>query len=233
MSKPALPAEEQLVTMVSVRDGNIDVTSARVLVSKPKSLGIRIDTRFSESAPFESSQPLTLLYAQDERVMRLKAVVSSVIDDERLTIQPVGDVKEGDRRDFRRADLAVDLYVSPVSQDSSESARTAQIANSVDADAYSQQTINLSGSGVQLSSRTDWDPGTLLDIRIALPLPKQAPVSVIGEVVRMLDDEDENGRRVAIRFAEISEPDQDLIVYTVFSRHFQGEGLSEEFSLQV
>ena len=46
-------------------------------------------------------------------------------------------------------------------------------------------------------------------------------------------DEDENGRRVAIRFAEISEPDQDLIVYTVFSRHFQGEGLSEEFSLQV
>ena len=233
MSQPALPTEDQLVTMVSVRDGNIYVTSARVLVSKPKSLGLRIDTRLSEPAPFERSQPLTLLYAQDERVMRLKAIVSSPIDDERLTIQPVGDVKEGDRRDFRRADLAVDLYFKPVSHPSSDAARTAQLAHDVPAEDFSQQTINLSGSGIQLSSRTDWESGTLLDIRLVLPLPKQTPVCVVGEVVRMLDFEDDHGRRVAVRFAEISEPDQDLIVYTVFSRHFQDEGLSDEFSLQV
>lgn len=233
MSQPALPTEDQLVTMVSVRDGNIYVTSARVLVSKPQSLGLRIDTRLSETAPFERAQPLTLLYAQDERVMRLKAVVSSPIDEERLTIQPVGDIKEGDRRDFRRADLMVGLYVQPSDRKTSDEARAAQVATDVGADTFQQRSINLSGSGIQISSHVDWDSGTLLDIRLILPLPKQTPVCVIGEVVRMLDIEDENGRRVAVRFAELSEPDQDLIVYTVFSRHFQDEGLSEEFSLQV
>ena len=48
----------------TVKDGNIHVTSARVLVSKPKSLGMRIDTRLSEPEPFERGQPLTLLYAR-------------------------------------------------------------------------------------------------------------------------------------------------------------------------
>ncbi|MDP6946585.1 MAG: PilZ domain-containing protein, partial [Myxococcota bacterium] len=219
MSEHALPAEGQLVTMVSVRDGDINVTSARVLVSKSKSLGLRIDTRLSDPAPFVRSQPLTLLYALDERVMRLKAVVSSPIDDERLTVRPVGDVKEGDRRDFRRADLTVDVYVRATDAASAEAARSAQLAEQVASDAFTQQTINLSGSGIQVSSKIDWASGTLLDIRIVLPLAQQTTVSVVGEVVRMLDIEDEFGRRVAVRFAEISEPDQDLIVYTVFSRH--------------
>ena len=233
MSEHPLPSEEQLVTMVSVRDGNINVTSARVVVSKPKSLGLRIDTRLSEPAPFERGQALTLLYALDERVMRVKAVVSSPIDDERLTIQPVGDVKEGDRRDFRRADLKVGIYVLPVDHPSPEAARTAQLATEIPSESFPQQTINLSGSGIQVSSKTDWESGTLLDIRMVLPLQQQTTVCVIGEVVRMLDMEDEDGRRCAVRFAEISEPEQDLIVYTVFSRHFRDEGLSEEFTLQV
>ena len=68
---------------------------------------------------------------------------------------------------------------------------------------------------------------------MVLPLQQQTTVCVIGEVVRMLDLHDDNGRRVAIRFAEISEPDQDLIVYTVFSRHFKDEEIPDELSLQV
>jgi hypothetical protein len=233
MSEQPLPAEDQLVTMVSVKDGNIHVTSARVLVSKPKSLGMRIDTRLSEPEPLERGQPLTLLYALDERVMRVKAVVSSPIDDERLTVQLVGDVKEGDRRDFRRADLAVQISTRPVTNVTAEEARSAQIASSAAPESFSEQVINLSGSGIQVSSKTDWDSGLLLDIRMVLPLQQQTTVCVIGEVVRMLDIHDDNGRRVAIRFAEISEPDQDLIVYTVFSRHFKDEEIPDELNLQV
>ncbi len=233
MAEHPLPSDNQLVTMVSVKDGNIQVTSARVLVSNPKSLGLRIDTRLSEPAPFERGQALTLLYALDERVMRVKAVVSSPIDAERLTIQPVGDVKEGDRRDFRRADIAVDIAFSKVSQANAEDARSAQVSTTLGAEGFGQQVINLSGSGVQLSSKVDFEPGTLLDIRMILPLQQETTVCVIGEVVRMLDMHDEHGRRVAVRFAEISESDQDLIVYTVFSRHFRDEGFSEELTLQV
>ena len=188
----------------------------------------------SEPAPFERGQSLTLLYALDERVMRVKAVVSSPIDDERLTIQPVGDVKEGDRRDFRRADLAVDVSVRTCRDGvNAEQARSEQLASEVSPADFGQQVINLSGSGVQVSSKVDFEPGTLLDIRMVLPLQQQTKVCVIGEVVRMLDMEDEQGRRVAIRFAELSESDQDLIVYTVFSRHFRDEGFSEELTLQV
>ena len=233
MSEHPLPAEDQLVTMVSVKDGNIHVTSARVLVSKPKSLGMRIDTRLSEPEPFDRGQPLTLLYALDERVMRVKAVVSSPIDDERLSVQLVGDVKEGDRRDFRRADLKVDVSVRRAMATSPEGARTAQLASDADPASFTQQIINLSGSGIQVSSKTDWESGVLLDIRMVLPLQQQTTVCVIGEVVRMLDIHDDNGRRVAIRFAEISEPDQDLIVYTVFSRHFKDEEIPDELNLQV
>jgi hypothetical protein len=233
MSQHPLPAEDQLVTMVSVKDGNIHVTSARVLVANPKSLGMRIDTRLSEPEPLERGQPLTLLYALDERVMRVKAVVSSPIDEERLTIQLVGDVKEGDRRDFRRADIAVQVSVRVVTDGSAEDARSAQLATPVAPESFSEQIINLSGSGIQVSSKTDWDSGTLLDIRMVLPLQQQTKVCVIGEVVRMLDMHDDNGRRVAIRFAEISEPDQDLIVYTVFSRHFKDEEIPDELNLQV
>ena len=234
MSQHPLPAEDQLVTMVSVKDGSIYVTSARVLVSNPKSLGLRIDTRLSEPAPFERGQSLTLLYALDERVMRVKALVSSPIDEERLTIQPVGDVKEGDRRDFRRADLAVDVAVQACRPGvSAEQARSAQLASELDSGLFGHQVINLSGSGVQVSSKVDWESGTLLDIRMVLPLQQQTTVCVIGEVVRMLDLHDEHGRRVAIRFAELSESDQDLIVYTVFSRHFRDQGFSEELTLQV
>ena len=36
-----------------------------------------------------------------------------------------------------------------------------------------------------------------------------------------------------MRFAEISESDQDLVVYTVFSRYFEEEGMADEFALQV
>ncbi|MDP6944862.1 MAG: PilZ domain-containing protein, partial [Myxococcota bacterium] len=182
MSEHQLPTEDQLVTMVSVRDGNIHVTSARVMVSKPKSLGLRVDTSLSEVAPFERAQPLTLLYASNDRVMRLKAVVRSPIDDERLTVQPVGDVKEGDRRDFRRANILVGTYARPTSAQTAAEARAEQLDLVAADDQYFEQMINLSGSGIQISSKVDWASGTLLDIRLRLPLPKPSPVCVIGEV---------------------------------------------------
>ena len=47
-------------------------------------------------------------------------------------------------------------------------------------------------------------------------------------LVRNPDDE-----HAAIRFTEISEADQDLVVYTVFSRYFEAEGLSDDLALEV
>ena len=60
---------------------------------------------------------------------------------------------------------------------------------------------------------------TLLDLRLGLPLPQGGPIQIIGRVVRAFDEE--SGVRLAVRFAEISEADQDKVVYTVFSRCFE------------
>lgn len=231
MSDKPLPTEDQLVTMVSVRDGNIYVTSARVLVSKPKAIGLHVDTSLSEPPTFDRAQPLTLLYTRGDRVLRLKAVVREPIDEERLTVQPVGDVKEGDRRDFRRADITAKVFCRPIAAGSA--ARESQLSRAVDESEYEELEVNLSGSGAQFTTTVGGiEDGGLLDLRIVLPLPTPTAVKVLADVVRATPQED--GRTlVATRFGEISESDQDLVVYTVFSRYFEAEGLSEELGLEV
>lgn len=232
MSDKPLPNEDQFVTMVSVRDGNIYVTSARALVSKQNSIGLQIDTTLSEPPVFERAQPLTLLYTRGDRVLRLKAVVREPIDRERLTVQPVGDVAEGDRRDFRRADVDAKVWASLAASVSVEEAMAAQAARPVALEAMATQSINLSGSGIQLNFPADQGEvvtGTLLDVRVELPLPSPTVIAVIGEVVGTPRDVD-GVRRLAVRFTEISEADQDLVVYTVFSRYFEAEGLGEDLA---
>ncbi|MGM0578269.1 MAG: PilZ domain-containing protein [Myxococcota bacterium] len=231
MPDKPLPGEDQLVTMVSVREGNIYVTSARVLVSKATAIGLHVDTSLSEPPSFDRAQPLTLLYTRGDRVLRLKAVVREPIDSERLTVQPVGDVKEGDRRDFRRADVRANVYVAAAEGDDLEAAREAQMGSSVSDDQFREQEINLSGSGAQIVADAPYDAGSLLDLRIILPLPTPTRVAVIAEVVR--SEGEDAGARIATRFAEISETDQDLVVYTVFSRYFEAEGLTEDLDLDV
>jgi hypothetical protein len=232
MSDKPLPNEDQFVTMVSVRDGNIYVTSARALVSKQNSIGLQIDTTLSEPPAFERAQPLTLLYTLGDRVLRLKAVVREPIDRERLTVQPVGDVAEGDRRDFRRADVEARVWAAVADSLIVEEAMAAQAQRTVSADQMETQSINLSGSGIQLDFPTERGAlvtGSLLDVRVELPLPSPTVIAVIGEVVGTPRDID-GVRRVAVRFTEISESDQDLVVYTVFSRYFEAEGLGEDLA---
>ncbi|MCB9514504.1 MAG: PilZ domain-containing protein [Deltaproteobacteria bacterium] len=232
MPDKPLPNEDQFVTMVSVRDGNIYVTSARALVAKQNSIGLHIDTTLSEPPPFERAQPLTLLYTRGDRVLRLKAVVREPIDRERLTVQPVGDVAEGDRRDFRRADVDARVWAQAAGVPSVEEAMAAQSKRSVPLEEMETQSINLSGSGIQLDFPADKGPvkvSDLLDIRVELPLPSPSVIAVIGEVVSEPRDID-GTRRVAVRFTEISESDQDLVVYTVFSRYFEAEGLGEDLA---
>ena len=145
----------------------------------------------------------------------------------------MGQSKEGDRRDFRRADLPARIFVGASESSDIGEVRREQLATEQPDELYVEQSINLSGSGVQVSVKEDYEGGTLLDVRLVLPLATPTTVCVVGQVVRMLDITTDAGRRMAVRFLEIAEPDQDLIVYTVFSRYFSDEGMSDELSLQV
>jgi hypothetical protein len=232
MPDKPLPSEEQILTVVSVRDGNISVTSARVLASTDTAIGVHIDMTKGEKPVYARAQPLTLLYTRGQRVLRLKAVVRDSMDDGRLTVEPVGDIKEGDRRDFRRANIKAPIALVAFETRDPRIAREDQLNKELADSDYSDVAFNLSGSGLQVASKRTWESGVLIDVRIKLPLPNPREVKILGEVVRMLGDSVEE-QRLACRFTEISEGDQDLIVYTVFSRYFEDESLTDDLELSV
>jgi c-di-GMP-binding flagellar brake protein YcgR len=219
MSEQTMPHGDQQVTMVSVREGDIHVSSAKVLVSGERSVAVEVDTTTTDPPLFELDQAVTLLYSADDRVMRLKTSISELVSRARVTLRPLENAKEGDRRDYRRVDVEAQVFCEPlVGQDVGE-ARAAQSARHLEPSDYTEQSINLSGSGVMLNSDTALDANTLLDLRLGLPMLQGAPIQIIGRVVRAFDEV--AGIRLAVRFAEISEADQDKVVYTVFSCCFE------------
>ena len=232
MSDSALPHEDQLVTLVSVRDGDIYVTSANVLVQGERSLALDLDTSLADPPAFARDQGITLLYARGDRIMRLKTAVSETVTPSRITVHPIDEAKEGDRRDYRRADVKARVSWLACEGDDVGAERARQADRTVELEEYEEQNVNLSGSGIQITSPVAYEPGTLLDLRVVLPLPGAKPIVVLGEIVRPIP-EPEGGFRLAIRFAEIAEIDQDRVVYTVFSSYFQSHGLAEDLVLEV
>jgi c-di-GMP-binding flagellar brake protein YcgR len=219
MSEVALPHEDQQVTMVAVREGDIHVSSATVLVGSDRTIAVEVDTSLTDPPTFEMEQAVTLLYSQDDRVMRLKTIVSELVSDERVTLKPLESAKEGDRRDYRRADVDAQVYCEPLEGEDVGAARAVQAGHHVEEGEYGEQSINLSGSGVMLNVADTIAENTLLDLRLGLPMLQGGPIQIVGRVVRAFDEA--TGVRLAIRFAEISESDQDKVVYTVFSRYFE------------
>src|SRR5689334_3967790 len=106
-----LPEEDQQVTIVSVRDGHISVLPARVLVTRPHKIALSLDSPSAEAQRWSDGQSLTLLYTMGEHIMRLRAELRERVADDRVTVEPIGDAKEGDRRDFRRADVDARIRV--------------------------------------------------------------------------------------------------------------------------
>ena len=229
MMQNPLPQEDQQITLISVRDGNISVTSARALVVKARKIALEIDTALSEPPAWSAEQQLTMIYTHGDRVMRLRGVLREQVDVDRITVEPVGDVKEGDRRDYRRADVELRVRVRRTGTQSPTEARSAQLAHRVDPTSpeFEVQAVNVSGSGLSFNTREVYAAGELLDVRLVLEQPAAALVTVIGQVVRAVPGVGGEPGNYAIRFAELSEGDQDVIVYTVFSNHFAAEGLAD------
>lgn len=227
-SIPALPDEDQQITLVSVCDGNISVLPARVLVTKPHKIALSLEAPSTEPQRWEEGQIVTLLYTRGEHIMRLRAELRERVADDRLTVEPLGEAKDGDRRDFRRADLDTRLWAKKSPTKDPAEARALQVATIVAEDDphFEQQTINLSGSGASFLAVEPLEAEDLVDVRIALDMRPRRVVSMIARVVRVIRM---GAARpvIAVRFAEISEADQDAIIYSVFARHFATSGLGD------
>src|SRR5262245_18303942 len=223
-----LPEEDQQVTIVSVREGNISVLPARVLITRPHKIALSLEGPSVEAQRWSDGQSLTLLYTQGEHIMRLRAELRERIAEDRITVEPIGEAKEGDRRDFRRADLEARIRVRRCDTKDPASAREQQLATPVadDSPELELQTVNLSGSGVSFEANERFELDDLVDIRLVLELRPWLVVAIIGRIVRHLRP-DAPCPIIAARFAELSEVDQDAVIYSVFAAHFANVGLSE------
>lgn len=223
-----LPDEDQQVTIVSVREGNISVLPARVLVTRPHKIALSLEGPSVEAQRWNDGQSLTLLYTQGEHIMRLRAELRERIAEDRITVEPIGEAKEGDRRDFRRADLEARIRVRKCDTKDPGLAREQQLATPLgdDSPELEMQTVNLSGSGVSFESSDPFDLDDLVDIRLVLELRPRRVVSIIGRIVRHVRP-DLPKPIIAARFAELSEVDQDAVIYSVFAAHFANVGLTE------
>ncbi len=227
----SLPEEDQQVTIVSVRDGHISVLPARVLVTRPHKIALSLDAPSAEAQRWTDGQSLTLLYTLGEHIMRLRAELRERVADDRVTVEPIGDAKEGDRRDFRRADVDAWIRVRKCESRDTAIAREKQLATPIpdDSSEFELQNVNLSGSGVSFEAREQFDLDDLVDIRLVLGLRPRRAVAIIGRIVRRVRP-DSPRPIIAARFAELSEADQDAVIYSVFAAHFANVGLDEELN---
>jgi hypothetical protein len=222
----SLPSEDQQVTIVSVREGNISVLPARVLVTRPHTIALSLDAPSAEAQRWTDGQSLTLLYTQGEHIMRLRAELRERVSDDRVTVEPIGEAKEGDRRDFRRADVEARIRARRCPTRDTAVARDLQLKTEVaeDSPEFELQTVNLSGSGVSCRTSEPFEVEDLVDLRLVLEMRPRRVVSMIGRIVRVIDPENPKPI-IAVRFAELSEADQDAVIYSVFSAHFATVGL--------
>ena len=139
MSEQTMPHGDQQVTMVSVREGDIHVSSAKVLVSGERSVAVEVDTTTTATPLFELDQAVTLLYSADDRVMRLKTNISEMVSGARMTLRPLENAKEGDRRDYRRVDVDAQVFCEPLVGLDVGEARAAQSARHLEPSDYSDR----------------------------------------------------------------------------------------------
>jgi hypothetical protein len=205
------PKEDQMVTAVTVRDGNARVLAGSVVVSKPR--GIVVE--FEKPLP-EKGQILTLLYGGSERVLRLRTRTVEIISDTKVLVEPEGDVTEGERREFLRASSELPTSVATTTADGALPGPVSV----EEAGAWTAEMLDLSGSGVSFPYDSVADKGDHFSVQAVIDEPVPHVVSATGVVVRCLPEED--GRhRVAIHFTEISENDRDVLINYVFRRYYE------------
>jgi|GEM_PF-1418191 len=227
---PPLPGEDQQVTIVSVQDGQISVLPAKVLVARPQKLVLELEAPTLETQRWSNEQVFTILYSRDDLILRLRAQLTERVDESRLAVIPLGPAREGDRRDFRRADLDVQLYARVFDTKDAGVAREAQLAEAVEVDhpGFRLCSVNISGSGISFSMPGPVENDSIIDVRLVMPSQTGRVISFIGTPVRVGPEDSQGERHVALRFCQFSEAHQDAIIYAVFSHCFAQSPIGED-----
>ena len=207
-----------MITAVTVRGGEVTVLSGTILVAKPRGVVVRFEIEAPGEAPARS-QTVTLLYGGGDRVLRLRTIVSEVIDNTKVLLEPVAPVTEGERREFLRAEAAVQLHAEVVGPD-----YVLPGEQSAPETGWDDQVVDLSGSGVKFLWDSLCQKGDLLFVQLALPTTAGHVVRAIGEVVRAIRDAESGKLDVAVHFSTVHEDDRDRLINYVFRKYYEQLG---------
>jgi hypothetical protein len=212
MAENQLPLEGQSLTVVLVRDGNVHVLTAVVIVAKPRSIALAFQLEDDKPRPARGDL-LTLAYSNDVYVLRLRAEVVEVIGDKKALVRPLGEVSRGERREFIRAAANVRINAHTVASD--YELIEGDVAQS-EWRVWDEQEVNLSGSGIRFVTKEACKKGQFMHVQLVLlPLPAKPVVQLLGEVVRARSN-DGNSYDVALNFASVQENCRDQLINCVF-----------------
>lgn len=219
MDTDGFPAEDQMVTTVTVRDGDTYALKGTTVLATAHRVVVRCDVSAAERMPVKG-QIVTLLYS-GACVMRLKCAVNEVIEGLKLLLEPLGPATEGERREFLRTSADVKLYAEVVGPDYRLPGETEPF----EVPSWTDIELDLSGSGIKFLWNSPCRGGDLMFVRMVLPTPQSSVVNAIGEVVRANPDAASGKLDVALHFTSMTETDQDLIINYVFRKYYEALGL--------
>lgn len=225
------PKVGQHLTLMSVLDGDISIVPAEVdALGENFRLEVHLTTGLSILKRWQLGMVLPLLFEHGDAMMHLRTSLLSKDPSGKLSLQALDKAKIGDRRAYRRGNAELKLLMKEAEGLDSQELRQKQQeeASLLDMTLLPFETVNLSGSGFStgrsyFGKNGAAKKGDLLDVRILLKDHPGVLITAVAQVVRVKGDGGES--MLAAHFLEISSAHQDLIIYEIFSLHFNHLGI--------
>ncbi len=224
LGKPPVPEVDRLVTIIGVHGGQPLLFHGQVVAVSPTSLVIKLPPRLEDEDALLEKAVITLMYSIGDTSCTLRCTWGEQLPEEQLLLRMAGEPRRGERREFIRAeiDLEVGVYLVPEHQRTVEGATEYALDLQGDPSAtnLSRRVVDLSGSGVRIPWETSLKKDalviTVLELEVDAPGDKSSRIAVPSRVVRSKNGKD-GGFDVALHFTGLSTEEGDLVHAAVFA----------------
>lgn len=147
------PPENRLVTLIAVVEGEPTVVGSRVVLSRPNLTVVDAEGKGLDLASFRGT-PATLLYGDRDFTYVLRGRISEVINGKRLIVSTPHAPRPGERREFIRANVMLDVRVEAVPEGVQREADLSEYLSGLSRAPgdyrFHHQEVDLSGSGLRM-----------------------------------------------------------------------------------
>ncbi|NBG87587.1 flagellar brake protein [Isachenkonia alkalipeptolytica] len=172
----------------------MDIQGDIVHISKPMKYGKNYALEINE-------QIHIYFFTKDKGILKVRGEVL-LSKDEPILIYGIklrGKAKKIQRRFYFRLDITMDIAVTDIQNNRK----------------IPCVTKDISGGGLKCITREAFQSRDPVEVNMVID---QAPISVLGEIVRCIKDPVENNHEVGIQFTSISDKDRNTIVSYIFQK---------------